>query len=205
MPAEPSSHPRSRSHTGPKNARVSTPSPWTNTMLESLSKRDCGINVVQSLIASASPLPLFIISSSSSSAVFSESSPKLRFAGICLRASLALFSDHARNLTSCLIRASRLAPWLARMASLTLVATVCRSEGSSSCLSGGARFSGGNIRSAIVRSRSSRNSWFVGARGASSDVANVSAGVMSAFGLDMHFRINSISWRRRSAKCRAGS
>lgn len=159
----------------------------------------------QSLIASASPLPLFISSSSSSSAVFSESSPKLRVGGISLRASLAFCSDHARSRTSCLIRASRLAPWLAKIASFTLVATVCRSEGSSSCASGGARFSGGKIRSAIVRSRSSRNSWFVGARGANSDVANVSAGVMSAFGLDIHFRISSISCRRSNAKCNAGS
>lgn len=61
------------------------------------------------------------------------------------------------------------------------------------------------MRRAIVRSRSSRKSGFVGARGASCEEAKVRAGVMSAFGVAMHLRISSMSWSRRRAKWREGS
>jgi hypothetical protein len=57
-----------------------------------------------------------------------------------------------------------------------------------------------------VCSRSSRKSFDVDARGASCDVANVRAGVMSRLPeADVHVRISSMSWRRRRAKWRGGS
>ena len=61
------------------------------------------------------------------------------------------------------------------------------------------------MRRAIVRSRSSKNSGFVGARGARWVVAKVSAGVMSPSGAAVALRMSSISCRRNNAKCRAES
>ena len=58
---------------------------------------------------------------------------------------------------------------------------------------------------AIVRSRSSKNSGFVGARGARCVVAKVSAGVMSPSGVAVALRISSTSCRRNNEKCRAES
>lgn len=52
-----------------------------------------------------------------------------------------------------------------------------------------------------MRSRSSRNSGLVGARGARWVVAKFRAGVMSALS-DVHVRISSTSWRRSREKCR---
>lgn len=54
-----------------------------------------------------------------------------------------------------------------------------------------------------MRSRSSKNCGFVGARGARCVVAKVSAGVMSPFGVAVQERMSSTSCKRRSAKCRA--
>lgn len=54
-----------------------------------------------------------------------------------------------------------------------------------------------------MRSRSSKKSGFVGARGAKCVVANVSAGVMSPLGVAVHLRMSSTSCSRNSAKCRA--
>lgn len=56
-----------------------------------------------------------------------------------------------------------------------------------------------------MRSRSSRNSGFVGARGAKCVVANVNAGVISPLGVDVQVRISSTSCNRSKAKCSAES
>lgn len=53
---------------------------------------------------------------------------------------------------------------------------------------------------AIVRSRSSKNSGFVGARGARCVVAKVSAGVMSPSGVAVALRMSSMSCRRNNEK-----
>ena len=58
---------------------------------------------------------------------------------------------------------------------------------------------------AIVRSRSSKNSWFVGARGARCVVAKVRAGVMSPSGVAVALRMSSMSCRRSNEKCSAES
>lgn len=58
---------------------------------------------------------------------------------------------------------------------------------------------------AIVRSRSSRNSGFVGARGAKCVVAKVRAGVMSPSCVAVALRMSSISCKRRREKCSAES
>ena len=56
-----------------------------------------------------------------------------------------------------------------------------------------------------MRSRSARNSGFVGARGARCVVANVRAGVMSPSGVAVALRMSSISCSRNNEKCRAES
>lgn len=56
-----------------------------------------------------------------------------------------------------------------------------------------------------MSSRSFRKSGFVAARGASWDDAKFKAGVISEVWVDVHVRMSSINWRRRSAKCKAGS
>ena len=57
----------------------------------------------------------------------------------------------------------------------------------------------------MVRSRSSRNSGLVGARGARCVVANVIAAVMSPSGADVALRMSSINCKRRREKCSAES
>ena len=61
------------------------------------------------------------------------------------------------------------------------------------------------MSNAIVRSRSSRNSGLVGARGARCVVANVRAGVISPSWVAVALRMSSINCRRRRAKCSAES
>ena len=58
---------------------------------------------------------------------------------------------------------------------------------------------------AMVRSRSSRNSGLVGARGARCVVANVIAAVMSPSGVEVALRMSSINCKRRREKCSAES
>lgn len=118
--------------------------------------------------------------------------------------SRAFCSAQARSLTKLRKRASLRAPWFLKMASLTCVAISLRKFGWRRVANEGARFSDGNMRSAKVRSRSSRNWGFVGALGASCDVANSSAGVMSASGVNVHLRINSTSCKRNREKWREG-
>jgi len=96
----------------------------------------------------------------------SKNRPRLRSGGISFFASRAFASAQARKRTSFRIRASLRHPWACSISWITLCATSMRSWGSIRAARGGARFSGGKIRRAIVRSRSSRNSGEVGARGA---------------------------------------
>ena len=130
----------------------------------------------------------------------SRSNPSGSVAGRSRLVSLALASAHVRSRTRLRMRASLRAPWSSRMASLTRFATARRRLGSRRAASGGARSSGGKIRRAIVRSRSSRNSGFVGARGASCVDANSKDGLMSLLGSFNQARMSSMSWSRRRAK-----
>ena len=134
----------------------------------------------------------------------SPSSPSSMWDGKSFLLCLAVSSAQARKRTRLLIAASRLAFWTVKMALLTLSATVRRSSGCNSAASGGSRLSGGKISSAIVRSRSSKNSLFVGALGANWVLAKVRAGVISPPGVALYIRINSTSCRRRRAKCNDG-
>lgn len=135
----------------------------------------------------------------------SPTSPMSNLSGTSFFASRALCSDQARSLTRLRRRASLLAPWLSRMASLTLVAMSFRRSGWRSDARDGVRLSDGKIRRASVRSRSSRNWGFVGARGARCEVAKSSAGVMSPSPSPaVQTRISSTSCRRSRAKWRAG-
>ena len=157
----------------------------------------------QVTIGSGSPFPRITSSSCLSWPLFGAGSkPKSIRSGKSFFASRAFCSDHARSRTRSNSRAFVRSPWLEWMASLTRLATSFRRLGLSSAARGGASFSGGKIKRAMVRSRSSRNSGFVGARGARCVVAKFRAGVMSALSVNVHKRISSTSWRRSKEKCR---
>jgi hypothetical protein len=97
---------------------------------------------------------------------------------------------------------------LVSMASLTLLATLRRSEGSNNSVSSFCNVPGADgkkMSKDIVSSRSFKKSGFVAARGASCDDAKLSAGVMSEVADDVHARMSSMSCSRSSAKCKAGS
>lgn len=134
-----------------------------------------------------------------------ESRPISIRSGKSFLLSRAFCSDHARKWTRSNSFAFVRSPWLNKRASLTRFATSLRKLRSSKALSGGARLSGGNIKRAMVRSRSSRNLGFVGARGARCVVAKLSAGVTSAFGVDVQVRMSSTSCRRSKEKWSAES
>jgi len=130
---------------------------------------------------------------SRASSLSSPSKPNSIVAGRSFFASRAVFSAHARRRTRLLIAASRCWFWQANIALLTLSATDCRSPGCNNAARGGSRLSEGNTRSAMVLSRSSINSLFVGARGASCAVAKFSAGVISPPGVALQVRMSSTS------------
>lgn len=132
------------------------------------------------------------------------SSPMSNFSGMFFLASRAFCSAQARSLTRFRRRASLRAPWDCRMASLTRVAISLRKSGCRRGAREGAKFSVGKIRRESVRSKSSRNWGSVGARGASWEVANSKAGLMSPSGVEEHLRINSTSCKRSKAKCSDG-
>jgi hypothetical protein len=96
---------------------------------------------------------------------------------------------------------------LVRIASLTLLATFRRSEGSRRSVKSfcNVLVAGRKMSSDIVSSRSLRNSEFVAARGASCDDAKFKAVVISDVAEEVHVRISSMSCRRSNAKCKAGS
>lgn len=127
--------------------------------------------------------------------------------GMFFPAARALDSAQCLNRTKLRMRASPRAPMLVRIASLTLLATLRRKDGSRSSVSSFCivLVVGRKMSSDMVSSRSLRNSEFVAARGASCDEAKLRAGVMSDDAEDVHFRMSSMSCKRRSAKCSAGS
>jgi hypothetical protein len=141
------------------------------------------------MISAASPLPLAWLEELSLSC-----SPSGSDGGRSLPASLAFISAQSRSRTKPRMRASPRVPVLVRMASLTLFETWRRSAGFSSSSSCGCKVSAGRkMRRDMVSSRSFRNSGFVAARGASWEEAKFRAGVMSALGVEVHLRINSMS------------
>jgi hypothetical protein len=127
--------------------------------------------------------------------------------GMSLPAARAFASAQCLRRTRLRMRASPRAPMVVRIASLTLLATFRRREGSRSSVSSfcSVPVAGRNMSSDIVSSRSLRNSEFVAARGASCDDAKLRAGVMSDVAEEVHDRMSSMSCKRSSAKCRAGS
>ena len=150
----------------------------------------------------SAPSPLFPMIVSSASC-----RPNGRIGGISLLASLAFVSAHCRRRTRLLIRASPRAPILVKIASLTLLATSRRREGSSSSASSFCNLpvAGRKMSNVIESSRSFKKSGFVAARGASWEDAKLKAGVTSDSADEVHDRINSISCRRSKAKCKAAS
>lgn len=133
--------------------------------------------------------------------------PSDRTGGISLLALRAFVSAQCLKRTKLRIRASPRAPMLVSIASLTLLATVRRSDGSRSSESSFCRVpvAGRKMSRDIVSSRSLKNSWFVAARGASCDDAKLRAGVMSDVTDEVQVLISSMSCRRSRAKCNAGS
>ena len=136
-----------------------------------------------------------------------SSSPSGRTGGISLPAALAFASAQCRKRTRLRMRASPLAPMLVSIASLTLLATFRRREGSSKSVSSfcSVPVAGRNRSRDMVSSRSFKKSGFVAARGASCEDAKLRAGAMSELADKVHTRMSSISCRRSSAKCKAGS
>lgn len=145
----------------------------------------------------SAPSPLFPRALSSTSC-----KPSGMMRGISLFASLAFVSAHWRRRTKLLMRASPRAPMLVRMASLTLLATSRRRDGSRSSASSFCSFpvAGRKINSVMVSSRSFKKSGLVAARGASCEEAKLKAGVTSDVADDVHDRINSMSCSRSRAK-----
>lgn len=131
-------------------------------------------------------------------------SPMSSLSGMFFLDSRAFCSAQARSLTRFRSRASLWAPWFCKIASLTLVAMSLRKSGCRRGASEGARFSDGKIRRDNVLSRSLRNWGLVGARGASWDVANSNAGLISPSDEDEQERINSTNCKRSRAKCNDG-
>lgn len=153
------------------------------------------------ITSAASPCPLAGRSSASCN-------PRGKDEGRSFPAARALVSAHCRKRTKLLMRHSPRAPMLVNIASLTLLATFRRSDGSSNSFSSLCRVPGAagrNMSNDIVSSRSLRKSALVAARGASCDEAKLSAGVISEAADDVHARISSISCSRSRSKCKAGS
>jgi hypothetical protein len=152
------------------------------------------------ITSAASPLPLAGLSSASCN--------PSGIGGISFPTSLALNSAQCRNRTRLLMRDSPRVPIFVSIASLTLLATFRRREGSRSSVSSFCNVPAGagrKISNDIVSSKSFKKSWFVAARGASCDEAKLSAGVISEVADEVHVRMSSMSWSRSSAKCKAGS
>jgi hypothetical protein len=153
------------------------------------------------ITSAASLCPLAGLSSASCN-------PRGREGGRSFPAARAFVSAHCRKRTRLLMRDSPRAPILVSIASLTLLATFLRSEGSNNSLSSLCKVPGAagrNISNDIVSSRSLRKSGFVAARGASWDEAKLSAGVISEAADDVHTRMSSMSCNRSRSKCKAGS
>jgi hypothetical protein len=154
------------------------------------------------MTSAASPFPLLSNGLSSASC-----RPSASTGGMSLPALRAFASAQCLKRTRLLIRASPRAPILVRIASLTLLATLRRSEGSRRSVNSfcSVPVAGRKMSSDMVSSRSLRNSEFVAARGASCDDAKFKAGVISDVAEEVHVRMSSISCRRSNAKCNAGS
>jgi len=154
-------------------------------------------------MSAASPLlPLL------SAGLSSESCrPSGKVGGISFPAALAFDSAQWRRRTRLRMRASPRRPMLANIDSLTLLATLRRRDGSRRSVSSfwSVPVAGRKMSNDIVSSRSLRKSGLVAARGASCDDAKLRAGVMSDVAEDVHPRMSSMSCRRSSAKCKAGS